>query len=124
VSTISKPLLKQVKHVLSSWQVAQKLGQGMQVLFRLYVPVEQLIASTHSPFKRIYLEEHEQTPELNVNDDLQEVHNPVVFEHREQFAGQGLHILSALLKNSFVRHGVHHPVELVMPLQTHLPLMN
>lgn len=124
VSTISKPLLKQVKHVLSSWQVAQKLGQGMQVLFKLYVPVEQSIASTHSPFRRIYPEAHEQMPALSVNDDLQAVHNPVVFEHLEQFAGQGLHKLSALLKNSLVRHGVHHPDEFVVPLQTHLPPMN
>ena len=67
---------------------------------------------------------HEQTPVLKVNEVLQEVHNPVVFEHVEQFAGQGLQMPSAALKNSFDRHGVHHPVAFVVPLQTHFPPMN
>jgi hypothetical protein len=102
-------LLTHDVHLVPLKQDAQKLGHGAHVLFKLYVPVVQVIAAVQRPLTRVCPAAHPHLPALNVNEGAQAIQDPVPTVHDVQFPGHGLQTL--LLKNSVDEHGEHQPVE-------------
>jgi len=84
--------------------------------------VVQVIAVVQTPFTRVCPAAQTHFPALNVKEAAQVVQDPDTAVQVVQFPGQGLQTL--FVKYSVEAHGVHQPVELEGPLQTHFPPMN
>lgn len=115
--------VRQVEQVVVLLHDEQFVGHALQVPFsktlagrqaEQFVELVQLVQFTAQdlqvPFDKKFAAGHDE----HVVAFLQVVHDVL----------QGLQRPSTLLKNSVLRQGVHQPVSLVVPKQTHFPPMN